>query len=181
MRLLALSIAVAAMTLWHEYAAADEPHVLSPYGAWRLPGGGQRRGPHPAVDFDGSIGDPVLAAAAGTVFRTWTKPRRSECGNGIRLHHEKFNRFTLYCQLKEVRVRPGDHVERGQVIGLLGASGGVWQPMLHFELADEPRYRDDGDLNGTYDPLPLTVGCFDPAKTYPTDRLVLTYPVKCGN
>jgi hypothetical protein len=29
------------------------------------------------------------------------------------------------------------------------------------------------------DPLPLTVGCFDLGKSYPTDRLVLTYPVRC--
>lgn len=157
-----------------------DPYILSGYGSWTLPGGGPRRGPHPAIDFDGSIGDPVLAAAPGRVYRIWTPDTGGgECGNGIRLYHDEFNRFTMYCQLKEVRVQSGDRVERGQVIGLLGASGGVRQPMLHFELANQSRYRNDGDLDGTYDPLPLIVGCFDPAKTYPTDLLVLTYPVRC--
>ena len=157
-----------------------DPYILSGYGSWFGPGGGRRAGPHPAIDFDGSIGDPVLAAAPGSVYRTWTPDSGGgECGFGIRLYHEAFNRFTMYCQLKEVRVQIGDRVERGQLIGLLGASGGVPQPMLHFELARESRYRDDGDLDGTYDPLPLIAGCFEPAKAYPTDRLVLTYPVRC--
>ena len=30
------------------------------------------------------------------------------------------------------------------------------------------------------DPLPNIVGCFDPSRSYPLDRLVLTYPVPCS-
>jgi hypothetical protein len=39
-----------------------------------------------------------------------------------------------------------------------------------------PRGTDSRDL---HDPLPRMAGCFDAGARYPTDRLVLTYPVRC--
>ena len=36
--------------------------------------------------------------------------------------------------------------------------------------------------HGPYiDPMTIMDGCFDPQKTYPTDRFVLTFPVQCKN
>jgi hypothetical protein len=37
-----------------------------------------------------------------------------------------------------VLVRPGDHVQRGQVIGKLGATGSVTRPHVHLHVADGP-------------------------------------------
>jgi hypothetical protein len=39
-----------------------------------------------------------------------------------------------------------------------------------------------GDLitQARLDPMPFVVGCFDGTKRYPTDRLVLTYPLPCS-
>jgi hypothetical protein len=37
----------------------------------------------------------------------------------------------------------------------------------------------DGDLSATADPLAIADGCFAPGKAYPSDRLVLTFPVTC--
>lgn len=164
--------------------AAGGPYILSGYGSMQA-AARVRVGPHPAIDYGGNVGAPVLAAADGTVSYSAHSP---SCGNGIRIWHVEFNRFTLYCHLSEVRVSLGDRVQRGQVIGLLGATGeptlrapaGVAPiPQLHFELAEDPRPRNDGDLAGSYDPLSITAGCFDPAKHYPNDRLVLTHPVVC--
>ena len=47
-------------------------------------------------------------------------------------------RFALYAHLQpnSVRVRVGDHVRRGQVLGLVGNSGNTTQPHLHFQLTD---------------------------------------------
>ncbi len=47
-------------------------------------------------------------------------------------------RFALYAHLQphSVRVRVGDHVRRGQVLGLVGNSGNSTQPHLHFQLTD---------------------------------------------
>jgi murein DD-endopeptidase MepM/ murein hydrolase activator NlpD len=182
--IVACALALAAANLAGD-AVAEAPTVLSPYRDLVMPGGAARAGPHPAVDFGGKIGDPVLAAADGFV---WGARSGGLCGNGIRLAHPPYGRYTLYCQLHTIGVKKGDVVKRGQVIGTLGASGepsmrakiyGIAIPMLHFMLSERPERRVDGEIERTYDPLQFIIGCFDPAKTYPADRLVLTYPLKC--
>ena len=47
-------------------------------------------------------------------------------------------RFALYAHLQpgSLRVRVGDRVQRGQVLGLVGNSGNSTEPHLHFHLAD---------------------------------------------
>lgn len=177
-------IAVAAAVLTS--CATTGPHILSGYGSMQA-AARARAGAHPAIDFGGSIGDPVLAAADGTVSYANYSPL---CGHGIRLWHIDFNRFTLYCHLSEIQVALGDKVQRGQIIGLLGASGEPTSrtppgahpiPQLHFELAQDSRPRNDGDLAGSFDPLSITVGCFDKTRTYRKDQLVLTHPVVCSD
>ena len=42
--------------------------------------------------------------------------------------------LTVYAHLSEIRVRNGDAVEPGMVIGLSGASGNASGPHLHFEV-----------------------------------------------
>lgn len=165
--------------------ATDRPVVLSGYRDLVTPGGTGRVGPHPAIDFGGRIGDPVLAAADGVVVGVYRDGPGRPCGNGIHVYHSDFGRHTLYCQLAEVKVERFERVVRGQVIALLGTSGEPsWAnarpiPMLHFGLHDSTRPRYDGDLEGTFDPMRFMAGCFDPGKSYPSDRLVLTYPVRC--
>ncbi|MDQ3699170.1 MAG: M23 family metallopeptidase [Gemmatimonadota bacterium] len=47
-------------------------------------------------------------------------------------------RYAFYAHLKpgSLRVRPGDRVQKGQVIGLVGNSGNSTEPHLHFHLMD---------------------------------------------
>lgn len=40
----------------------------------------------------------------------------------------------LYCHLSEFRVRSGESVHLGQVVGLLGATGNTTGPHVHFEV-----------------------------------------------
>ena len=49
-------------------------------------------------------------------------------------------RFALYAHLQpgSLRVRPGDQVQRGQVLGLVGNSGNSTEPHLHFHVMDGP-------------------------------------------
>jgi hypothetical protein len=46
--------------------------------------------------------------------------------------------YAFYAHLRpgSLRVRTGDHVRRGQVIGLVGNSGNSTEPHLHFHVAD---------------------------------------------
>lgn len=47
-------------------------------------------------------------------------------------------RYAFYAHLKpgSLRVRPGDRVRKGQVVGLVGNSGNSTEPHLHFHVAD---------------------------------------------
>jgi murein DD-endopeptidase len=50
-------------------------------------------------------------------------------------------RYALYAHLqtKSIRVKVGERVRRGQVLGLLGNSGNAVGPHLHFHIADSPQ------------------------------------------
>ncbi len=37
-----------------------------------------------------------------------------------------------------IRVKKGDHVKRGQVLGQIGLSGDGYEPHLHFQITDGP-------------------------------------------
>jgi murein DD-endopeptidase MepM/ murein hydrolase activator NlpD len=49
-------------------------------------------------------------------------------------------RYALFAHLKpgSVRVRVGETVRRGQVLGLVGTSGNSSEPHLHFHVMDNP-------------------------------------------
>lgn len=137
---------------------------------------------HRGVDFkEWALGDPVLAAADGVVRRI----RVDECaGVEVFIEHPSFRRFTLYMHLRRAAVGVGQHVKRGQSIGEVGlfrCSAGVVH--VHMELwsfdRQQRRRASDLDLGPTEDPLDYDAGCYDSAKHYSSERLVLTYPVAC--
>lgn len=179
----------ALMILMTSFAEAKEPPLSSKYmtdraccGLARLP---PNMTPHSGVDFTGKFGDEVIAPADGVAMNQ--PGPHPNCGNSIVLHHGKFDRYTIYCHFQEVKVKPGDIVKRGQVIGTLGDSGvagdcrrGVGAcPIVHLELSIHSRSRPSAQHGVTFDALDYMVGCFDPEKTYAEDKLVLTYPVRC--
>ena len=151
-------------------ACVGGPNILSDYGSpYGLSGHGSRAQPHDGVDFAGGFGAPVLAAAEGRVVRAGAL--HPQCGVGVRIRHA-FGMNTVYCHLSTVAVEPGDRVTRGQPIGTIGVSGnyaGITH--VHFMLVSTE------DL----DPKPYFVGCYEAGTEYPTEKLVLTYPVVCRN
>ena len=153
-------------------ACSGHPRILSGFGDLRGGEGYIRQdGPHQGVDIAGVVGDAVLAPADGYVVVATDS--EDACGNKIIIKH-LFGYITIYCHLSSFTVRPLDDVKRGDVIGYIGTTGrrpGVGYEHVHWELR----------IGSTQeDPLLKTVGCFDPMGTYPTDDLVLTYPVRCG-
>jgi hypothetical protein len=67
------------------------------------------------------------------------KSPKATIGNYVILRHEG-GEHSHYAHLKQgsVRVRAGETVKRGQVIGQLGQSGNSTEPHLHFQLTDGP-------------------------------------------
>jgi murein DD-endopeptidase MepM/ murein hydrolase activator NlpD len=50
-----------------------------------------------------------------------------------------------------VRVRKGQEVRRGQVIGLLGNSGNTSTPHLHFQVSDRPGFAPVDSVSYVFD------------------------------
>lgn len=150
------------------------PRILTGFGDWVGAEGYPRPSPHRGIDIAGSVGADVLAAADGRV--TVARDNHDLCGLIVVIDHDPYGYRTVYCHFSEIAVRPGDRVERGQRIGAVGTSGQrAWPGFEHVHL-ELQRGRDIKDIE---DPFPRIVGCFDGTKLYPSDRLALTYPVKC--
>ena len=73
---------------------------------------------------------PVKAAARGIVRYA---AKRGIYGNCVILSHGQ-GLTSLYGHLSELRVKPGDEVKRGQVIGLSGMTGLALGDHLHFSI-----------------------------------------------
>jgi murein DD-endopeptidase MepM/ murein hydrolase activator NlpD len=90
---------------------------------------------HYAVDIQERGGGPVFAVEAGTVIRAdygWN----GGYGNVIEIDHGN-GLVTLYGHSKELYVKKGDHVTRGQNISAMGNTGrvyGVTGIHVHFEV-----------------------------------------------
>ena len=85
---------------------------------------------HKGVDLGAPMGTHIQAPAAGTVVSAgWN------IGYGlvIQVAHTG-GVVTRYAHCRTALVKAGDHVEKGQVIGLVGASGLATAPHLHFEV-----------------------------------------------
>jgi murein DD-endopeptidase MepM/ murein hydrolase activator NlpD len=108
------------------------------------------------------------------------------CGIGLIIEHEAFGRFTAYCHMQKRLVGFDQQVKRGQIVGRMGDTGDAATcrpirpcPHVHFELVADGASHAQAIETVTFDPLAFSAGCFDPRKSYPTDRLVLTHPVRC--
>jgi murein DD-endopeptidase MepM/ murein hydrolase activator NlpD len=100
-------------------------------------GFGYRRDPftgtpamHSGLDFKGPIGAPILAAADGRVVFAGTK---NGYGKVIEISHGN-GLLTRYAHLSAWKVKAGQRVEAGDVIGALGNTGRSTGPHLHFEV-----------------------------------------------
>jgi murein DD-endopeptidase MepM/ murein hydrolase activator NlpD len=85
---------------------------------------------HTGIDFGVSYGTPIHAAADGVVVSAGPL---GGYGNATIIDHGG-SLATLYAHQSQLRVSPGQHVSRGQIIGLSGCSGYCTGPHLHFEV-----------------------------------------------
>jgi murein DD-endopeptidase MepM/ murein hydrolase activator NlpD len=87
-------------------------------------------GTHNAIDISSAVGQPVRAPADGLVVKSeWA----NGYGNVIYLSHG-YGYSTRYGHLSSFKVRPGDHVKRGDIIGYVGSTGRSTGPHLHYEV-----------------------------------------------
>ena len=85
---------------------------------------------HTGVDLAAATGTDVHSATYGIAF-TGFDP--AGAGNFVAVMEDAHGRV-LYCHLSVFRVRSGDAVTPGQVIGLVGATGLATGPHVHFQV-----------------------------------------------
>lgn len=91
---------------------------------------GLRPDVHRGVDLDVPTGTDVHAMADARVRFAGVM---SGFGNVVWLDHGG-SILSVYAHLSTIRVRQGDTVQRGQILGLSGATGDATAPHLHFEV-----------------------------------------------
>ena len=100
---------------------------------------------HTGVDIDAEMGAPILAAGPGTVISAdwglYTEAPGNQSdpyGQAVVVKHDfGYNDqalYTIYAHMSKIIAVVGQHVEPGDVLGLVGDTGATTGPHLHFEI-----------------------------------------------
>ena len=116
--------------------AAATPSIWPTHG-WLSSSMGNRADPftgekdfHPGLDISADTGDPVYATADGKIT---TAAMAGNYGNLVVIDHG-YGIETRYGHLSAFKVREGQAVKRGDLIGLVGATGRATSSHLHYEV-----------------------------------------------
>lgn len=108
----------------------DMTRVASGYG-WRIDPVYKTRRMHWGMDFTAPVGTEVYSTGDGVVeeleIKSWGY------GKSIVIDHG-YGYKTRYAHLSAFKVKKGDKVKRGDLIGLIGNSGKSTGPHLHYEV-----------------------------------------------
>lgn len=94
---------------------------------------------HAGLDFSAPSGTPIYATAQGVVKTA------GNLGNGFGNHviiNHGYQYTTLYGHMFKIKVRPGQSVKRGEVIGYVGNTGKSTGPHLHYEVMKRGKHLD---------------------------------------
>lgn len=127
----------AALRHWSEKAALPMPfawpiegRVSGLFGRRRVFNGQPRR-PHSGMDIAAPTGTKIHAPAEGIVRDTGDYFFN---GNTVFIDHGQ-GLVTMFCHLDRIDVQAGQVIERGHVIGTVGATGRVTGPHLHLSVS----------------------------------------------
>ena len=104
------------------------PGALSSRFGERRVFNGVPKSPHGGADLRANQGVPIKAAAAGRVALARDL---FYSGNTVIVDHG-LGLFTIYAHMSRMDVKPGQSVRRGKRLGLVGATGRVSGPHLHW-------------------------------------------------
>lgn len=115
---------------------ADLTRMASGYG-YRTDPFTKARKFHYGMDFSAPRGTPIYATGDGKVSRA--DNNATGYGNHVVIDHG-YGYESLYAHLYKYNVRPGQKVQRGDIIGFVGSTGRSEAPHCHYEVSkDEER------------------------------------------
>ena len=86
--------------------------------------------PHKGTDFAAKVGTPIMATASGTVVES---ARRGGNGNYVKIRHNS-TYSTQYLHMNKRKVRKGQYVKQGDVIGWVGMTGNTSGPHVCYRF-----------------------------------------------
>ncbi len=96
---------------------------------------------HKGMDFSAPTGTKIYATGNSTVtYAGW----KSGYGKCVYLNHG-YGYKTRYAHMSQIKVKDGQKVTRGQVIGLVGNTGKSTGPHLHYEVYHNDKVRNPKD------------------------------------
>lgn len=116
----------------YRIAVEKTPLALPLKSSFRFTSGfGRRWGrAHEGIDLAGAHGSPIVATADGVVTHAgW----ESGYGNMVEIRHP-YGLVTRYGHLSKVRVKKGQNISRGELIGDMGSTGRSTGTHLHYEV-----------------------------------------------
>jgi murein DD-endopeptidase MepM/ murein hydrolase activator NlpD len=106
-------------------------NTTSPFGTSRDYNRGQAAWRHQGMDLRAAEGTPVLAPNRGVVLLA--RRRLHATGGTVVLGHG-YGLSSSYFHLSKVNVKVGQHVEKGELLGLSGSTGLANGPHLHWQV-----------------------------------------------
>ena len=109
-----------------------EPRITSGFSRSRLHPIYRTYRAHLGIDYGAPVGAPVVAVASGTVVSAgWS----GGGGNMVRIRHASgFESYYLHLSAFGKGIRAGAHVDQGELIGRVGATGAATGPHLDYRL-----------------------------------------------
>ena len=124
-----------------QFAAPADAEISDVFGIQRV-FNGKTQSTHYGLDFRVHTGTPVTAMNDGTVLLARFLYYE---GNFVVIDHGQ-GLLTLYLHLSELKVKEGDPVKRGQVVGLSGGTGRATGPHLDVRVRWQGIYLDPARL-----------------------------------
>lgn len=91
---------------------------------------GNKVRPHRGTDFAANVGTPIMATASGTVVES---ARRGGNGNYVKIKHNNIY-STQYLHMSKRKVRRGQYVKQGDIIGWVGMTGNTGGPHVCYRF-----------------------------------------------
>ncbi|OFV21577.1 peptidoglycan DD-metalloendopeptidase family protein [Staphylococcus sp. HMSC14C01] len=105
------------------------PYTKSPFHMTR----GWTPSGHAGIDYGAPTGTPIPSPIGGKVIQSWFSPNQPSGGNETQIWDgQKYTHIFMHQSKRKVKI--GDRVHQGQIIGLVGNTGNSFGSHLHWQV-----------------------------------------------